>query len=121
LRLASDSIADLAFKRNAADEPDLSKKLPRHFRATLETETPVINLPNMTTELAAQIMKMTKRQKLNLANQLLGAAGARDKPSAIRSSAHSALPAELHRRLSDRNSGAWLSLDDFRARTKTFG
>ena len=72
----------------------------------------------MTTELAAQLTKLTKRQKLDLADQLLTEAGAHDKPSAIRSSDDPALAAELRRRLSNRSSGAWLSLEEFRARTR---
>ncbi|MDB6115517.1 MAG: hypothetical protein JWQ62_2462 [Lacunisphaera sp.] len=72
----------------------------------------------MTTELAAQITKLTKRQKLHLADQLLAEAGAHAKPSLIRSSDDPALKAELSRRLSDRSPGAWLSLEAFRARTK---
>jgi len=72
----------------------------------------------MTTELAAQLTKLTKRQKLNLADQLLAEAGAHDKPSLIRSSDDPALEAEVRRRLSDRSPGAWLSLEDFRAQTR---
>lgn len=72
----------------------------------------------MTTELAAQITKLTKRQKLHLADQLLAEAGAHAKPSLIRSSDDPALEAEVRRRLSDRSPGAWLSLEDLRARTK---
>ncbi|HVT73629.1 MAG TPA: hypothetical protein VHD61_10855 [Lacunisphaera sp.] len=73
----------------------------------------------MTTELAAQLTKLTKRQKLQLADQLLAEAGAHRKPSTIRSSDDPALEPELRRRLSDRSPGAWLSLEDFRARTRT--
>jgi len=72
----------------------------------------------VTTELAAQLIKLTKRQKINLANQLLAEAGAHNKPSTIQGSDDPALPAELRRRLSDRSPGAWLSLDQFRARTR---
>ena len=72
----------------------------------------------MTTELAAQITRLTKRQKLHLADQLLAEAGAHRKPSTIRSSGDPALEAEVRRRLSDRSPGAWLSLDEFRARTR---
>ena len=72
----------------------------------------------MTTELAAQITRLTKRQKLHLADQLLAEAGAHKRPSTIRSSDDPALEAELRRRLSDRSPGAWLSLDEFRARTR---
>jgi hypothetical protein len=72
----------------------------------------------MTTALAAQLTKLTKRQKITLADQLLSEAGAHDQPSTIRSSDDPALAAELARRLSDRSSGAWLSLDAFRAQTR---
>lgn len=71
----------------------------------------------MTTELAAQLTKLTKRQKISLANQLLTGAGAHNKPSTIQSSDDPALHADLRRRLSDRSPGAWLSLDHFRAKT----
>ena len=72
----------------------------------------------MTTELATQLTKLTKRQKLNLADQLLAEAGAHKKPTQIRSSDDPALPAEVRRRHSDRSPGAWLSLDEFRAQTR---
>lgn len=72
----------------------------------------------MTLELATQLTKLTKRQKIKLADQLLTEAGAHDKPPTIRSSDDPALGAELRRRLSDRSPGAWLSLDEVRARTR---
>ena len=62
--------------------------------------------------------KLTKRQKIKLADQLLAEAGGHGKPSTLRSSDDPALSAELARRLADRSPGAWLSLDEFRARTK---
>jgi hypothetical protein len=72
----------------------------------------------MTTELAVQITKLTKRQKINLADQLLAEAGAHKKPTHIRSSDDPALEAEVRRRLSARSPGAWLSLEEFRAQTR---
>jgi hypothetical protein len=72
----------------------------------------------VTTVLAAELTKLTKRQKLDLADQLLAEAGAHKKPSLIRSSDDPALEAELRRRLADRSPGAWLSLEEFRAQTK---
>ena len=75
-------------------------------------------MAGMTTELAAQLTKLTKRQKLHLADRLLAEAGAHAKPSLIRSSDDPALEAEVGRRLSDRSPGAWLSLDEFRAQTR---
>ena len=75
-------------------------------------------LPGMTNALAAQLTKLTKRQKLTLADRLLAEAGAHKKPSLIRSSDDPALAAEMRRRLSDRSPGAWLTLDDLRAQTK---
>jgi hypothetical protein len=72
----------------------------------------------MTTALAAEISKMTKRQKLALADRLLKEAGAHAKPSQIYGANDPALKAELPRRLADRSPGAWLSLDEFRARTR---
>ena len=86
--------------------------------SSLETIPLIVNLARMTTSLAAQIRKMTKRQKLHLADRLLAAAGAHDKPSLIRSGDDPTLTAEMRRRLTDHTAGAWLSLDEFRARTK---
>lgn len=72
----------------------------------------------MTTEFATQLTKLTKRQKLKLADQLLAEAGAHKKPTMIRSSDDPALKAEVGRRLADRSPGAWLSLEEFRAQTR---
>ncbi|MBC7852448.1 MAG: hypothetical protein IAF94_03345 [Pirellulaceae bacterium] len=72
----------------------------------------------MTSEVASELTKLTKRQKIKLADQLLTEAGGHDKPSTIHSSDDPALGAEMRRRLADRSPGAWLSLDSFRARTK---
>ncbi len=73
----------------------------------------------MTSVLAAELTKLTKRQKLNLADQLLADAGAHKKPNLIRSSDDPALEAELRRRLTDRSPGAWLSLEEIRAQTRS--
>ena len=72
----------------------------------------------VTTAVANAIAKMTKRQKLALADRLLAEAGTHAKPSTVCSSDDPALDAELRRRLNDRSPGAWLSLDEFRARTR---
>ena len=72
----------------------------------------------VTTAVANAIAKMTKRQKLALADRLLAETGAHDKPSYLHSSDDPALNAVLERRLNDRSPGAWLSLDEFRARTR---
>jgi hypothetical protein len=72
----------------------------------------------VTSELASQLTKLTKRQKIKLADQLLAEAGGHDKPFTLRSSDDPTLRAELRRRLADRSPGAWLSLEQFRARTK---
>lgn len=72
----------------------------------------------MTSTLATELSRMTKREKLALADRLLAEAGAHDKPSAIFSGDDPALEAEIRRRLADRSPGAWLSLDEFRARTR---
>lgn len=71
----------------------------------------------VTTAVANAIAKMTKRQKLALPDRLLADTGAHDKPSYLHSSDDPALDAVLKRRLNDRSPGAWLSLDEFRART----
>jgi hypothetical protein len=72
----------------------------------------------VTSQLASQLTKLTKRQKLKLADHLLAEAGAHHKPSNIRSGDDPALGAEVRRRHADRSPGAWLSLDEFRARTR---
>lgn len=71
----------------------------------------------VTTAVANAIARMTKRQKLALADRLLEDTGAHDKPSYLYSSDDPALDAVLKRRLNDRSPGAWLTLDEFRART----
>lgn len=75
-------------------------------------------VPGVTTALATELSKMTKRQKLALADRLLAETGAHGKPPSLHGSDDPALEAELHRRLSDRSPGAWLSLDEFRAQTR---
>ena len=72
----------------------------------------------MTTALATELAKMTRRQKLHLADRLLAETGAHAKPDGIRSSDDPALTAELRRRLTDRSPGAWLTLDELRAQTR---
>lgn len=72
----------------------------------------------MTTAVAKALGKRTKRQKLALADRLLAEAGTHAKPSTVYGSDAPALDAELRRRLDDRSPGAWLSLDEFRARTR---
>jgi len=76
---------------------------------------------DVTIAVANAIAKMTKRQKLALADRLLAEAGAHAKPSTIYGSEDPALDAELRRRLDDRSPGAWLSHDEFRARTLAQG
>lgn len=72
----------------------------------------------VTTAVAKAIARMTKRQKLALADRLLAEAGTHAKPSSVYGSEDPALDAELRRRLDDRSPGAWLSLDEFRAQTR---
>jgi hypothetical protein len=71
---------------------------------------------DMTIELAAQLTKLTKRQKLDLADRLLADAGAHCKPASIHSYNDAALKTELHRRLDDKAAGAWLNAAEFKAR-----
>jgi|GEM_PF-5252315 len=73
----------------------------------------------MTTELATQLRELTRRQKLDLADRLLAAAGAHTKPSPVRASDDPSLAAELRRRLKDQNPDAWLSVDQFRERNRS--
>jgi hypothetical protein len=72
----------------------------------------------MTVALASELARMSRRQKLNLADKLLTDAGAHNQPARILSANDPALVAELKRRLADRRPGAWLSLDEFRAQSK---
>jgi hypothetical protein len=72
----------------------------------------------VTTALATEPAKMTRRQKLSLADHLLTETGAHAKPDTIRDSEDPALTAELRRRLTDRSPGAWLTLEEFRAQTR---
>jgi hypothetical protein len=55
---------------------------------------------------------------LSLADQLLADAGAHRRQHGIRSSDDPALEDELNRRLADRDSEAWLSVSEFKTRTK---
>ena len=71
----------------------------------------------MTTAVAKAIARMTKRQKIGAGGQAVAEEGAHAKPSTVYGSDNPALDAVLKRRLNDRSPGAWLSLDEFRART----
>lgn len=72
----------------------------------------------MTPALETQIARLTKRQKLALADRLLSDAGAHAKPRGILSDNDPGLESELHRRLTDIRPGAWLTLEEFRAKTR---
>jgi hypothetical protein len=71
----------------------------------------------MTPAFETQISRLTKRQKLALADRLLADAGVHSKPSGILSAHDPALEPELRRRLADKRSGAWLTREAFRAKT----
>ena len=71
---------------------------------------------DMNAALDAQLSRLTKRQKLALANRLLADAGLHAKPPAILSADDPGLEAELRRRLDDDSPGAWLTLDEFRVK-----
>ena len=85
----------------------------------LEEDGRLDKVQGVTTSVANAIAKMTKRQKLALADRLLAEAGTHAKPSTVYGSDSPVLDAELRRRLDDRSPGAWLSLDEFRARTRS--
>ena len=85
----------------------------------LEAGAGLGKVSGVTTAVANAIAKMTKRQKLALADRLLAEAGTHAKPSTVYGSDDPALDAALRRRLDDRSPGAWLSLDEFRARTRS--
>ena len=68
----------------------------------------------MTLALETHIARLTKRQKLALADRLLADAGVHAKPPGILSEKDPRLDAELRRRLADKRPGAWLTLAEFR-------
>ncbi|MBI5770718.1 MAG: hypothetical protein HZA93_23275 [Verrucomicrobia bacterium] len=72
----------------------------------------------MATVLEKEISRLTKRQKLVLADRLLADAGLHAKPPGIMSENDPGLEAELNRRLADRRPGAWLTLEEFRTQTR---
>jgi hypothetical protein len=67
--------------------------------------------------LEEQILRLSRREKLALANRLLADAGAHEKPPGILSEADPSLLSELRRRLKDSRPGTWLTLEQFRAKT----
>jgi hypothetical protein len=70
----------------------------------------------MNATLKHEISRLTKRQKIALADRLLGDAGLHVKPPGIMASDDPGLDTELRRRLADNRPGAWLSLEEFRAK-----
>jgi hypothetical protein len=71
----------------------------------------------MNATLETEISRLTKKQKLALADRLLTDAGLHAKPPGLRSIADPELAAELHRRLGERARGTWLTGSEFRRRT----
>lgn len=71
----------------------------------------------MTSVLENQLARLNRRQKLALADRLLADAGAHAKPPGILSADDPQLESELHRRLKETPSSAWLTLEEFRAKT----
>jgi hypothetical protein len=71
----------------------------------------------MNTALESHISKLSKRQKIALAERLLADAGVHSKPPGVRSADDPELEAELRHRLADKRPGAWLTLEEFRLRT----
>jgi hypothetical protein len=70
----------------------------------------------MSTALESHLAKLSKRQKLALAERLLADAGLHAKPPGIRSVDDPKLEAEVRRRLADKRPGAWLTMEEFRQR-----
>lgn len=70
----------------------------------------------MSPALKGHIARLTKRQKLALAERLLDEAGVHARPPGIRSEDDPELEAELRRRLADDRPGTWLTAAEFRAR-----
>jgi hypothetical protein len=68
----------------------------------------------MTAALESQISRLSRREKIALADRLLGDTELHAKPPGLRSAADPGLEDELRRRLGDRAPGAWLTLDQFR-------
>ena len=68
----------------------------------------------MNATLQSEITRLTKRQKIALANRLLGEAGLHGKPPGLWSSDDPNLESELRRRLADTKPGAWLTHEEFR-------
>ncbi|HEY1121045.1 MAG TPA: hypothetical protein VGE67_05575 [Haloferula sp.] len=71
----------------------------------------------MTSALENQLARLNRRQKLALADRLLADAGAHAKPPGIFSADDPLLEAELHRRLKETPASAWLTMEEFRAKT----
>ena len=71
----------------------------------------------MNATLENEITRLTKRQKLALANRLLTDAGLHAKPPGVLGANDPNLEVELRRRLADKRPGAWLTLEEFRLRT----
>ena len=71
----------------------------------------------MNTALETQISKLSKRQKLALAERLLADAGLHAKPPGLLAADDSRTEGEARRRLDGKPAGAWLTLDEFRFRT----
>lgn len=93
---------------------DLSDLVGRETRLEPRINAAILRL--MTSAFATEISRLTKRQKLALADRLLAETGVHHPPPAIRTSHDPRLPAELRRRLSEKTPGAWLTLDEFKAR-----
>ncbi len=71
----------------------------------------------MNATLETQILSLSKRQKLALAERLLADAGLQEKPPGLLSASDPKLETILRQRLSDKRPGTWLSPAEFRAKT----
>jgi hypothetical protein len=70
----------------------------------------------MNATLEAQISRLSRREKIALADRLLEDTELHAKPPGIRRASDPALEAELRRRLADKTPGAWLTLAEFRSK-----
>jgi hypothetical protein len=68
----------------------------------------------MNATLKSEITRLTKRQKLALADRLLSEAGLHAKPPGLLSHNDPTLENELRRRLTDKGAETWSSLSEFR-------
>ncbi|MEY2878795.1 MAG: hypothetical protein RLZZ15_1175 [Verrucomicrobiota bacterium] len=70
----------------------------------------------MTAALESQISRLSRSEKIALADRLLADTELHAKPPGLRRADDPGVEAELRRRLADKTPGAWLTLAEFRAK-----